>query len=42
MAYDESVMAQMREIIERYPNSRSAVMPLLHLASCLLVLVYIV
>lgn len=31
MAYDESVMAQMREIIERYPNSRSAVMPLLHL-----------
>lgn len=31
MAYDESVMAQMREIIERYPKSRSAVMPLLHL-----------
>lgn len=32
MAYDESVMTQMREIISRYPNSRSAVMPLLHLA----------
>ena len=31
MAYDESVMVQMREIIERYPKSRSAVMPLLHL-----------
>lgn len=31
MAYDESVMVQMREIIERYPNPRSAVMPLLHL-----------
>jgi NADH-quinone oxidoreductase subunit E len=31
MSYDESVMAQMREIIARYPNSRSAVMPLLHL-----------
>lgn len=31
MAYDESVMSQMREIIERYPHARSAVMPLLHL-----------
>jgi NADH-quinone oxidoreductase subunit E len=31
MAYDESVMVQMREIIARYPRSRSAVMPLLHL-----------
>ena len=32
MAYDESVMSQMREIIARYPHSRSAVMPLLHLS----------
>jgi len=32
MSYDEGVMAQMRDIIGRYPNSRSAVMPLLHLA----------
>ncbi len=31
MSYDESVVAQMREIIDRYPQPRSAVMPLLHL-----------
>jgi NADH-quinone oxidoreductase subunit E len=31
MAYDVTVMEQMREIIGRYPHSRSAVMPLLHL-----------
>jgi len=32
MSYDESVMSQMREIIGRYPEPRSAVMPMLHLA----------
>jgi NADH-quinone oxidoreductase subunit E len=31
MAYDVTVQEQMREIIGRYPNPRSAVMPLLHL-----------
>ena len=31
MSYDASVMAQMGEIIARYPSARSAVMPLLHL-----------
>ena len=32
MALDESVRAQMASIVERYPRSRSAVMPMLHLA----------
>jgi len=32
MALDEGVRAQMAAIVERYPRSRSAVMPLLHLA----------
>ncbi len=32
MALDEGVRVQMAAIVERYPRSRSAVMPLLHLA----------
>jgi NADH-quinone oxidoreductase subunit E len=31
MAYDDALLAQMQEIIDRYPLPRSAVMPLLHL-----------
>ena len=35
MAYTDAVLGEMREIIARYPEPRSAVMPLLHLAQSL-------